>query len=300
MTPETAGLSVKPKLKAAELLRYASLLSGLGIPSYSSTGGQPGALLADLEGAHQEVEGRTCIDAGSSLMFSLVAPGKRSLRVLSRLEQPTPGVVSWQRLHQQVGQPPERWRSETYLGEPAAIWDRIQAAARRAGGLERLQRAHAVLGPRGRIYSLSYRLDDLPEATVSWQLDRFFRLDETLERMGFKGAWEAAAGIWEAILGFPASLRTGPWSILIPLCGPELRLRIGSTNWARLPEGAEKRRRLAGLVERLGGDGRYAQALYQLIEGAGRTGRRPAIGRAVEVELEGSQVLAAEFYLCMP
>jgi hypothetical protein len=311
---EASGPPEPLRLSAAELLHYASLLSGLG--AWSSSLPDDQAPVERKDGSRQEVLGRTCIDAGSSMMFSVVAPGRRSLRVLSRLRAPVEhsdgppiersdgalaaGVISWQRLHRQAGKPLERWHSETYLGEPPDIWARIEMCARRVDGLERFRRAHAVLGPRGRIYSLSYRLDGPPEATMSWRLDRFFRLDETLDLLGFPGAWKAAAWVWEELLGFPASLRTGPWSILLPLHNTEPRLRIGSTNWARLPEGAEKRRRLAGLVERLGGDGRYAQALYKLIEEAGRSGRRPAIGRAVEVELEGSQVVTAEFFLCVP
>lgn len=284
----------QPKARAAQVLRYASLLCGLGPQTGEVTSGSDWGRTAPL------AQGRTCIDAGSSLLLSVAAPGGRSLRAVSRLGLPSKDIVIWQRFHKRAGEPVERWRSESYLGEPADTWGRVESAARRVGGLERLRQAHSVLGPRGRIYNLSYGLGERLKATVSWQLDRFFRLDEALEQLGFKGAWGQAAGIWEDLLGFPASLRTGPWSVLIPLHDPGPRLRIGSTNWARRAEDVEKRRRLAALVEQLGGDGRYAEALYKLIEGAGRAGRRPAIGRAAEVEILGDQIVGAEFFLCVP
>jgi hypothetical protein len=110
-------------------------------------------------------------------------------------------------------------------------------------------------------------------------------------------AWLPALALWKALLGEPPNPRLGPWSISI-LLGGDTRFRLGSTNWARRPEGDEKRRRLGAAIEAWGGDRRYAESLYKLIASVPSRNRPHSIGRAVEIEFSSDgQPLIAEFYL---
>jgi hypothetical protein len=78
------------------------------------------------------------------------------------------------------------------------------------------------------------------------------------------------------------------------------RVRIGTTCWARTIEDVDKRRRLAALVHQLGGDARFAEGIYKLIESSGPHHLGSRIGRAVEIELVEDQLEEMEFYLCVP
>jgi hypothetical protein len=290
----------------AGLLQYLALFTGLGT--------EAGRAVAELQGdrtegsrGHRErarydtLAERTCIDGGSEWMFSLLAPGERALRVLSRTEPPSGGVSRWIRVHYEAGGQVHRSRAESYVGEPVAAWEHAWAASRSVGGEDRLQRYHAVLGPRSRIYSVGWSLDaPAPEATVSWQLDRGSVPAEALAGLGLARAWPVAADLLRALLGYPVTTRTGPWSILRPVHEDSPRVRIGTTRWARSLEEPVKRRRFSSVVESLGGDRRFAEGLYKLIESAspGRGGR--SIGRAVEVEVLGDALVGVEFYLCLP
>ena len=283
-----------------ELLRNAALLAGLGEQARPVVDEIRAAQDAGCDGA-----GRTCIDAGSPLMLALLAPGGRRLRVLARLFQASPpAVVPWLRFHQLPDGRLERWRSDAYLGETAEAWQRALAAARLVpGGEERLRHYHAALGPRGRIYSVSWSLGDSlgsgpPRASVSWQLDRTRPPAEALAACGMGEAWPAAAEVFASLLGQPITPRMGPWSLLLPLEDGAPRVRVGTTRWARSLEDEAKRRRLSTVFTRLGGDGRFAEALYKLIASSGPAGPVTRIGRAVELELAGSRPTALEAYLC--
>lgn len=278
-----------------DLLFYAALLSGLG----ARAGRLVGALATGVN--TRPAAGRTCIDAGSPLLFALTAPGERQLRLLSRSPDSSRKKISWRRQVYSRAGDGEAWQVMNFLGEPEAAWALAEGAAGRVpGGRERLRQAHAALGPLGRIYSISWPMEaSLARATVSWQVDRGVPLQLALEACGAPGIWKAAAPLWEGLLGYPPSLRTGPWSIQLSLesCA---RLQLGSTNWARRVEDEEKRRRMAALVERFGGDRSYAEALYKLLLDQRTSSRAPHVGRAVEVEFKDEEPVSMEFFLSVP
>jgi hypothetical protein len=282
-------------LPAADLLQCVALLAGLG--------GQAQAVVGELAGMAGSVacaEGRTCIDAGSQLMFSLLARGGRNLRVLARTCASAGGVTPWLRVHQGASRRVERIRAETYVGEPAAAWQRAVVAARLVGGEDRLRRYQATLGPRGRIYSVAWSPDPAaPHAAVSWQLDRTAAPGDMLAACGLGAAWPVASELFELLFGHPLRAR-GPWSVQRLLHTDEQRVRIGTTSWARMIEDVDKRRRLAALVYRLGGDARFAEGIYKLIDSSGPHHLGSRIGRAVEIELVEDQLVEMEFYLCVP
>ena len=276
-----------------DFLYTAALLAHLGPEARAAAA----EIAAAIEPAGEP--GRTCIDAGGRLMLSVAAPGGRSLRVLARCSTDAPGVMRWRRWYRQAGASPELWISEAYGATPAAF-ERASIAASRIGAGARLRRMQEILGLRARIYSVSWRTDGRDGATVSWQLDRSYRPQDALAALGFGTAWSAVPPVWQELLGFTPGPRSGPWSILLPLHGDEPRVRVGSTNWALKPEEPDKRRRLVRLIDRLGGDARYADAMYKLMESAVPPECRRAVGRAAEIDIVEGTVTGAEFYLCLP
>jgi hypothetical protein len=298
-------VAVAPAPSPAELLQYLALFTGLGPEAGRVVAelhrSEAGAAAPRRPQLHGTLADRTCIDGGSEWMFSLLAPGSRALRVLSRTEPPSDGVSRWTRVHYRAGGGARRWRVESYMGEPIAAWKRARTASRSVGGEDRLRRYHAVLGPRSRIYSVAWSLDaEVREATVSWQLDRNSIPAEALDALGLGRTWPVAAGLLQALLGYPVTSRTGPWSVLLPLHQESPRVRIGTTRWARSLEEPAKRRRFTSVVGSLGGDRRFAEGLYKLIESASPSRGFRTIGRAVEVEVLGDELVGVEFYLCLP
>jgi hypothetical protein len=241
---------------------------------------------------------RTCIDGGSPLIFSVLAPGQRCLRVLVRQGPAEEGCLPWLRMYYLPGGKVERWRTLAFVSEPATAWEHARCAAERVGGLDAFCQTHAILGPYSRLYCVDLRIGEA-QAWVGWQLDRTLPVTQALEMLGYKQAWPAAVGLWEALFGQAPHPRIGPWSLSI-LLGGESRWRLGSTNWTRRIEDPEKRRRFATLVDRQGGDRRFAESLYKLIESTGQSGRLRAIGRALELEFKDDRAELAEFYLRMP
>jgi hypothetical protein len=120
-----------------------------------------------------------------------------------------------------------------------------------------------------------------------------------LAACGLGAAWPVASEFFQALLGH-SLLSRGPWSIQRLLHTDESRVRIGTTCWARTLEDAAKRRRLVALIHRLGGDARFAEGIYKLIESSVPHHLGSRIGRAVEIELAEDQIEEMEFYLCVP
>jgi hypothetical protein len=288
---ERAAATQPPALGPRELLRCAGLLAGLGAHA--------GALAEELLGAtHTPADGRTCVDAGSQLMFALAAPGPRELRVLARMGSPAVGVARWLRANQRPAAA-ERWLTESYAGEPPEAWAGALAAARYAGGEERLRRYHAAIGVRGRIFSAAWSIDDgAPRATVGWQLDRSCAPAQALEALGLGHAWPAAAALLGELIGQPVGAHTGPWSVACALHDDSPRVRVGTTRWARSLEDEAKRRRLSTLFTRLAAAARFPGPSSSPVPPSGPPVPPARIGRAVELELAGSRPVALEAYLC--
>jgi hypothetical protein len=271
----------------ANVLYCAALLSGVGENTVT--------LLNDLGALGQSKEGRTCIDAGSQVMFSLLAPGARGLRVLVRVTDGDENGTTWRRIYYRPDGSVEYWQTRVFIGEKAAAWEQARAAASQVDGEQRLKRYHAALGPHGHIYCVAW---SDAAVSISWQLDRGYPPEVALANSGLVGDWRAALETLRVLLGQYPSPRVGPWSITHYLHEDTPRVRIGTTSWARQIEDGAKRQRLAALFDQVGGDGRFAEGLYKLISSVSESNAR--IGRAVEVELVDGQVTAVECFLCLP
>src|SRR5262249_27612034 len=286
-------LRSRAPLSANQLVYYVALLAGLGPLAQAAAAEQSEMLQAGESG------GRTCIDGGGRLIFSVRTPGQRSLRVITRCGPVQESVIPWRRTYYLMNGVVERWETETYADETQLAWQRAVSIAQRAGTIEELRRVHAIIGPHSHIYCVTWSLQPTCSAWVSWQLDRTLAVDRALELLDYGDFWPEAAALWSSLLGFSANTRRGPWSIGLML-GGEPRIRVGSTNWVRRVEEREKRQRLANIVEQQGGDRRFAEALYKLVESAVRPYRPRSIGRAMELQFGRVAMEAAEFYICMP
>jgi hypothetical protein len=287
--------SASPTLLPTELVQYVALLAGLGSRSQQLVN-----QLASICEGQATTSGRTCIDAGNTLMFSLYAPGERGLRVLLRQGPTVDGATPWLRVHQPAHGTIDYLHTETYIGEPPAAWQHTLAAAQLVGGEQRLLAYQAILGTHGRIYSSAWSVaDSAPYASVSWQLDRRTALLPVLAACGIDHGWRLVSEHLQALFGQPPGT-IGPWSIQLTLHSAQPCIRIGTTRWARMIEHPTKRRRFSALVEQVGGDARFAEALYKLIESAAPNNLATRIGRAVELAVVGDQVTGIEFYLSLP
>jgi hypothetical protein len=131
-------------------------------------------------------------------------------------------------------------------------------------------------------------------------MDRRTSPEEALTACGVPDTWRLAVPLFEQLLGHSIHQRYGPWSIGWTLHAEQPLLRLGTTGWARNREDEAKRKRLVSLVTSMGGDGRFAEALYKLID-ADRPMHIPTrIGRAIEIEFCEGQPRAVELYLCVP
>jgi len=300
MTPvlEVDTAAIDPVVEeSATLVYHAALLSGVGARSIEAA--RMAVRSERAAGSSPAADGRTCIDGGGLHIFGLLANGARHLRVISRSGRAHGGALRWTRSYYHPDGGTETWLTETYLGEQPAGWSRARDVSARLGQSDAFQRAHRILGPHGHIYSVDWARGQSPAtAWVGWQLDRTMTPDQALAQLDYADAWPRVSSFWTALLGAtPDPRRGGPWSVRLAFGGSP-RLRVGSTNWLRHPEGEGKRRRLVSLVERYGGDRRFAESLYKLIESAVPPERRRPVGRAVEFEISPTHDDSAEFFLC--
>ena len=121
---------------------------------------------------------RSCIDAGSTLLLALAAPGDRELRLVQRLADGEDGGQRW--LHTQIGMTDDGRRTTddesmnyglrpsssvlgqsspiyqrqeltaVYLRTPTAAWHAACTLSQITATEDAFRRAHAALGPRGR------------------------------------------------------------------------------------------------------------------------------------------------------
>lgn len=223
---------------------------------------------------------RTCIDAGVGQVLAVRAPGRRVFDLQVRTGV-TEGVEQWTGISAHPG------------GMPTASSRRVWAT--REGGPELdADPSATVLRGAGRVWSLEY---DAKGSAVSssWQLHRSTPVVYALARAGFPLAWDVARQAFDALHGFAVSETSGPWSIARRFNGSPT-VRIGTSRWAWSVDDRAKGIRLADWIAFYGGDRAYASALHDLLtrDGASR------VGRAVEVDLQGDEVVGVSAYLVVP
>jgi hypothetical protein len=292
-------MSIDAALVPAPATSASSLVEDLLLVSGSVGAADPRTAVADARGRGRPV--RSCLDGGGELVVSVSAPDGRRLGIYRR-EAEAPGGAGSHWAWWMPG-PPDRtgWR-RLYAGEPAHAWPDVLAAAADAraesDAIDELRRWHAVLGPNGRIYSVSAAAAQGP-IWVAWQLDGRIPIARALDALAVDG--RAGLDAIATLLGTGAG-GPGPWSFALGVGTG--RWRLGTSRWARHHEDDAKRRRFAAVVDQLGGDGRFAEVAYKLVA-ASAPGTTPTrIGRAAEIEMpvsaNSAAVLDAEFFLTAP
>lgn len=280
-----------------ELVFRAALLAGMGR--------QAQAIAADLPAAPSGGQGKTCIDGGGMMLFALHSARPAELGIIRRIPGDTAPGQPWLRTHYHwtpAGIQADDWQSYILSGEGQAQFAHVLRVARAADTEQGFRSVQAELGHRGRfIFTMQAQTAACSPAWIGWQLDRDNPPAAALKALGWGALWPQARQMMEDFLGMPLTERSRPWSIAIRFeagCAVhDAPVRIGSTIWARQPEERAKHRRLARGIERLGGDGRMAEALYKLLLPATiEPGTR--VGRSIEVEfrdgeLQGASVLLA-------
>ncbi len=282
-----------------ELLFHAALLAGHGAAARSLAAA---AVRGDAPEGTAAAGVRTCIDGGHPAMLSVLAPAQRALRLLQPVATAPDGAldrVCWQRTNYAGAAPAEQWLTESFRRGSDAGWGEALLLAQALKHEESFRRFHAAVGAYGRIFQLSRRLGGPPQGWVMWQLEHECSPAAVLAACGHAAAWEQAAPLITSLLDGPAA-SGGPWSIAWMPGEEHDRLRLGTTRWAWQYEDADKHRRFAQVCDQLGGDGRFAQALYRLLLGVRSANSFRSIGRAFEIELVDDRVQAVEWYLALP
>lgn len=295
-----------PAAEGAELAqlpdasRLESLLFQLGLLCELQTQARSAAheLAAAVAGAQlRRGRERSCVDGGTPLLFALRAPGAPRLCALHRDQQSAALWHTKEYMGAEVARRGEQI-TEVLLGV-AEPWARVLAHASSAQRESLRSLDHALCG-YGRLFRYSARVDAdgrSAELAVTWQLDRQSDAAAALAACGAADALGAAAPILQALLGQQGLPR--PLSLCFPLDGRGA-VRIGTTAWARAAEEDDKIQRLAHVMQLLAAEPRFARAVYKLLRGARAGDARHRIGRAVEIEVVGPQVLHADFYLSAP
>ncbi|MEL6453107.1 MAG: hypothetical protein AAFQ40_00135 [Cyanobacteria bacterium J06623_5] len=291
-----------------KLLFQAGLLAGLGSQlGMRKPTDEIADLTTDMLKTLADNQPKSCISAGNSLILSLRAPGTRSLRIAQQIGETQRWIHTNYAHNNSHSHNLERWLTEFFLAKAISSgdmssgntpWPKTLNVARTLNAETKVQHYHRKLGARGRLLSLSQRLNAAPGGWVTWQLDKHYSPAAALADCDADWAWPMAAQHFQQLLGRAVSKYCRPWSLAIDLLDPQPRFRLGTTVWARQPESTEKHRRLAAVVAQMGGDSRFAEALYKLIAAEHPAGITRRIGRAVEIEFYEGQAVGMEFFLC--
>jgi hypothetical protein len=285
----TAVLAAAPAA-APPVLHQAALLAGLGPRARD--------VLAALAAPTPGTQGHTCIDAGAPAVLAVSAPGPRRFDVHTRGGAGGAGEHEWSGVRAGRGTPDLRFRRTVFTGRTGRAAVAAEAAAGTIGAAGEFRAVHRSLGPNGRIWSVTL---EPWAAGVSWQVDRGVHAATALRALGCAGIWETAAEAVADVVGALPDPASGLWSIGVVFTGAgPFTFRVGSSQWARLPDDDTKIARLAAWVERHGGDRPFAAAVYRLLLSARpRRCLRP-IGRAVEVDVAAGRVVGTHAYLTVP
>jgi hypothetical protein len=283
----TSFSQCSPLMTQHDLLFRAALLAGLGSRSE--------LIPLVFEQSISNLQ-RTCIEAGSTLLLSVKSEQSRSLRTFQLAEaSKEAGFSRWIGSHHSMYHTTHSM-TETFFKNRAEAWALSSTFAQEANQVEAFQRYHAVLGIQGRLFQTTEFHD---ERWVSWQLDRTLSPEIHLTHYGFVSAWREVKQLLHNLFGRSFLPRSMPWSLSCNLSASEPHFKLGTTLWARLSESPSKHRQMAAIVEQLGGDDRFAEALYKLLDSA-RTRDSTRIGRALEIEIKRDRILSTEFFLSVP
>jgi hypothetical protein len=278
------------------LVFRAALLAGMGRQAQSIAT----AALPDTPPSTAAEQGKTCIDDGGRILFSLHSARPNELGVIRRMAGGTAGIQPWLRTHYRRtsdGIQVDTWQSCIFTGESQAQFTHVLHTVQESGDACRLRQIHAELGRCGRfIFAMRPTKPGCLPAWIGWKLDKHMHPSTALTALGWGALWPQARTLMQQFLGTPLTDHSRPWSIAVGFGAGRLLVRIGSTIWARQLEDRGKRRRLVNCMKDIGGDGRTAEALYKLLL---PTSDEPLtrVGRAIEIEFHNGQFQGVDVLL---
>ncbi len=280
-------------IEPLDLLFRAALLAGLGSRARS--------IVTTLDTAQiDRASQRTCIDAGNPLLLSVKATEQRSLRIFRQSPTATPdsNFPRWIGTHYAPNGTTAHSITDTFFRNQTAAWEHTLAFSKSADRLAQFHHYHAILGLKGRIFQTSYESNSSESHWVTWQLDRAISPAAAIAACNCAASLDAIQRLQD-LFGRSILPRSSAWSLSCNLDASNPHLKLGTTLWARLPEASRKHHSMAAIVAQMGGDSRFSEALYKLLDSA-RFNHSTRIGRAVEVELLGDRAIDLEFYLSVP
>jgi len=289
----TRSTDMSAPIEPVDLLFRAALLAGLESRARS--------VITTLDTTQiDHFSQRTCIDAGNPLLLSIKSTEQRSLRVFRQSPTAThdSNFPRWIGTHYASNGTIAKSVTDTFFRNQTAAWEHALTFAKSADRLAQFHYYHAILGLKGRIFQTSYESNFSESHWVTWQLDRATSPNDAITACQSAASPDAIQHLQD-LFGRSILPRSGPWSLSCNLDASEPHLKLGTTMWARLPEASGKHQRMAAIVAQLGGDSRFSEALYKLLDSA-RSDNSTRIGRAVEVELLGDRAINLEFYLSVP
>lgn len=287
LSPDGSEVTSSPAITQPDLLFRAALLAGLGSQSRSIS------MMFDRPSPNLQ---RTCIEAGSTVLLSIKSNEKRSLRTFQLADaSKAAGFSRWIGNHYSIHQVTHSV-TETFFKHRIEAWEHSLAFASAVDRAAQFQSYHAAIGIQGRLFQTTIAQN---QHWVSWQLDRTVSPEASLAHYGYQSAWVEAKQILQTLFQRSILPRSTAWSLSCNLSAAEPHLKLGTTLWARLSESPSKHRQMAAIVQQLGGEDRFAEALYKLLDSA-RSRDSTRIGRALELEIQRDRVISAEFFLSVP
>lgn len=303
-------LAARAGAAPSETLPQAACVEGLLLRAalLCGHGAQARTLARRLAQVTAPGAGRSCLDAGSPLQFTVDAPGAPRLRVGVRLGVPldapaladlVPDAAARRLAAALAAMPPAQhaslgtwlfWSERRQcvfvdLRDPAPA----DALARLAPLLDapRRERLAALRPLAGTARPWVLRLDADASGALKlelhWLLGRHEDPEPWVQAL-VPGAWPQALAVFGQLMRRPRT--AGRWVVATSLDGPAAActsLRIGTSGWS-LVEDEGKHRAVGALVQALGGARDHAEALWCLCRGGASGHWR--VGRACELKLQ--------------
>jgi len=278
-------------------LPTSQLLEHLGLLCRTSPKTRKVSLQRLVLGQGAGARDKTCIEGGESLLVTIRAGTAAGIGIASaKVQKPAKNVRHWKRWSIQD---PSQTGESLIFGMPNnGDWNLAKA---HLGDCSSNTHALTELRLRGGVYMAT---QSEPETGLSWLsfgLHKGQSPRETLASLGQPKVWMKFSSYLSNLLGRPITERARPWSIAIPVSttGNEHGLiRVGSTNWSRLPENAEKSSMFARQVDDIGGDGRLAEGIYSLVSRYDTSGN--PIGVAAEFDFKNGRLIGSQYTLRVP
>ena len=247
-------------------------------------------------------EKRSCIDGGTPLLLVVRSPGDRVFDVCVRHTDTLAGAQTWRRTRLD-GFTRETWHTRLFPAAGRAATAEAHDMTWDCRVHEEFERLHASLGLNASPFLVARQHAHAADRVwIGWQLERHFHPSRALASCGRGDAWQRMAPVLESLLGRPAPLHSSGWCVLAGLGEGHTRIRVGTTQWSRVPESRNKIANLRKTVSSIGGDTCFAEALYRLLlPDGGHEGHfiRP-VGCAVEIETFRDGSITTDFFLRIP